>query len=86
MILKENFTLKTMVTLVFCENSSKNKETRVFLVKIAVMRASPSPTYDAVTIAVFTRLRSRRVVMCLVGSFIHSFVPSLIESRIFNIF
>ncbi len=43
---------------------------------------------------VFTRLRSRRVVMCLVvvfvcsfvRSFVRSFVPSLIESRVFNIF
>ncbi len=42
MILKENFTLKMMVTLVFCENSSKNKKTHVkssSLVKIAVVNA-----------------------------------------------
>ncbi len=33
-----------------------------------------------------TRLRSRRVVICLVVVFVRSFVPSLIESRLFNIF
>ncbi len=39
---------------------------------------------------VFTRLRNRRVVMCLVvvyiRLFVRSFLPSLIESRVFNIF
>ncbi len=34
----------------------------------------------------FTRLRSRRVVMCLVVVYVRSFVRSLIESRVFNIF
>ncbi len=39
---------------------------------------------------IFTWQRSRRVVMCLVvvyvRSFVHSFLPSLIESPVFNIF
>ncbi len=34
----------------------------------------------------FTQLRSKRVVMCLVVVYIRSFVPSLTESRVFNIF
>ncbi len=34
MILKENFTLKTMVTLVFCENCSKNNKTHVLRVAV----------------------------------------------------
>ncbi len=33
MIQKENFTLKTMVTLVFCDNSSKNKQTHMLRVR-----------------------------------------------------
>ncbi len=33
-----------------------------------------------------TRLRSRRVVMCLVVVYGSSFVPSLIQLRVFNIF
>ncbi len=35
---------------------------------------------------IFPRLRSRRVVMCLVVVYVCSFVPSLIQSRVFNIF
>ncbi len=34
----------------------------------------------------FTRLRSRRVVMCLVVVYGRSFVPTLIQLRVFNIF
>ncbi len=35
---------------------------------------------------VFTRLRSRRVVLCLVMMYLRSFVPSLIKPWVFNIF
>ncbi len=36
--------------------------------------------------AIFTRLRSRRVVMCLVVVYVRPFIHSLIQPRVFNIF
>ncbi len=37
-------------------------------------------------LAIFTRLQSRRVVLCLVMVYVCSYVSSLIQPRVFNIF